>query len=287
MTGDVLLNAGNAYIMGYDVINNLRKAQAHVGYCPQFGALIPEMTGEETLFLYGRLRGIPEDLIAGNVEELIKTFVFAHEGHLKCGNYSGGTKRKLNSAIAVIGSPPVLLLDEPSWGMDAHAKRQLWDVLMKLRDRGHTMVLTSHSMEEVEALCTRMTIMVNGRLVCLGSGQHLKSKFSRGYTFIVQLASQEDHSPAPADPVKDYIMGAVDGCELFEEYQGYLHFNAPHKVGQLAELFSLLERGKETLPIADYSVQQTSLEQVFLSFTKLQAAPTLIESKCPALPFCA
>ncbi|KAG7263275.1 hypothetical protein CRUP_000329, partial [Coryphaenoides rupestris] len=89
--------------------------------------------------------------------------------------YSGGNKRKLSTAMALIGCPPVIFLDEPTTGMDPKARRFLWDCILSIIRDGRSVVLTSHSMEECEALCTRMAIMVNGRFKCLGSIQHLKS----------------------------------------------------------------------------------------------------------------
>ena len=89
---------------------------------------------------------------------------------------SGGNKRKLSTAIALVGNPPIVLLDEPTTGMDPTTRRYLWNVLTAVVEEGGSIVLTSHSMEECEALCTRLTIMVNGSFKCLGSIQHLKNK---------------------------------------------------------------------------------------------------------------
>ena len=91
-------------------------------------------------------------------------------------NCSGGNKRKLSTAIALVGNPPIVLLDEPTTGMDPTTRRYLWDVLTGIVQEGRSIVLTSHSMEECEALCTRLAIMVNGSFKCLGSIQHLKNK---------------------------------------------------------------------------------------------------------------
>lgn len=273
LTGDVLLTSGNAFVIGHDVVDNIKKVQHHVGYCPQFNGLIWELTGKETLEMFARIRGLTDELVYSATDNLMEAFMFDDQADVPCGIYSGGTKRKLNAAVAVLGAPPVILLDEPSWGMDPAARRHMWDVLMDLRNSGHTMVLTSHSMEETEALCTRLCTMVNGSFVCLGSAQQLKNKFSSGYTFIVRLRPAEDGRPSDPRPLKDYVTRAVAGCELFEEHQNYLHYQAPEKPGQLGKIFAVLEKAKRYLPIADYNVQQTTLEQVFLSFTREQVAP--------------
>ena len=104
------------------------------------------------------------------------------------GTYSGGNKRKLSVAIALIGEPAVVLLDEPSTGMDPEARRFMWDVI-SASTKGRTIVLTSHAMEECEALCNRSGSMVGGQFKCLQSLQHLKNRFSEGYTVDVRFQS--------------------------------------------------------------------------------------------------
>ena len=105
------------------------------------------------------------------------------------GTYSGGNKRKLSVAIAMIGNPPVVFLDEPSTGMDPEARRFMWNVISRIsRERKlSSVILTTHSMEEAEALATKMGIMVNGNLQCLGTSQHIKNKFGGGYEIEVKL----------------------------------------------------------------------------------------------------
>ena len=100
------------------------------------------------------------------------------------GSYSGGNKRKLSVGMALIGDPPVVFLDEPSTGMDPAARRSMWNLISETM-AGRSVMLTTHSMEECEALCSRIGIMVNGSLVCLGTSQHLKSRFGRGFTLQV------------------------------------------------------------------------------------------------------
>ncbi|CAN0464305.1 unnamed protein product [Ectocarpus sp. 8 AP-2014] len=104
------------------------------------------------------------------------------------GTLSGGNKRKLSLAVALIGGPPVLLLDEPSSGMDPGARRSMWEVISSL-SRSRSVILTTHSMEECEAVCDRLGIMVGGRLRCIGTSQHLKGRFGGGYSIEVGVAA--------------------------------------------------------------------------------------------------
>merc|ERR1719221_32543 len=111
----------------------------------------------------------------------------------RAGTYSGGNKRKLSVAIAMIGNPPIVFLDEPSTGMDPMARRSMWDFIRSTMG-GRCVVLTTHSMEECEALCHRLCIMTAGQLRCLGTPQHLKSKFGHGYQLDLQLEDDEEKS---------------------------------------------------------------------------------------------
>merc|ERR1712224_56421 len=124
------------------------------------------------------------------------------------GGYSGGNKRKLSVGIALIGNPKIVFLDEPSTGMDPVARRQMWDIISEVttKDKSCCTVLTTHSMEECEALCTRICIMVAGRLKCIGTGQRLKARFGRSFTMEIVL---ELPSEADKDELQNAIFGLI------------------------------------------------------------------------------
>ncbi|XP_050413869.2 phospholipid-transporting ATPase ABCA3 [Patella vulgata] len=274
LTGDVMLTDGNAYLESNDIKSDIQKVQENMGYCPQFDALIDQMTGRETLYMYGRLRGVPEDHLKGVVNSLIDILMLRKHADKKTQVYSGGNKRKLSVAIALIGDPGFILLDEPSSGVDPRARRQLWNVLSKVRDSGKTLILTSHSMEECDALCTRVAIMVNGVFKCLGSPQHLKNKFGQGYTLICRMKTgEEDGETYPIYPLVEFIKQQFPSTIVFDDHQGYAHFQIPDKSIPLAGIFEVMEKSKEEYFVEDYSVHQTTLEQVFLTFTGKQIAP--------------
>lgn len=125
------------------------------------------------------------------------------------------------------------------------------------------------SMEECDALCTRLVIMVNGQFVCLGSPQHLKDKFGNGYTLIVRLSAENSDSAK----VKNFITEEFPDSQVFDDHHDYLHFRIPNTSVSLSSVFGAMEKASENLGIEDYSVHQTTLEQVFLSFTNKQVPP--------------
>ncbi|XP_046356650.2 phospholipid-transporting ATPase ABCA3-like isoform X3 [Haliotis rufescens] len=280
ITGDVMLTHGNVFLRSFNIKNHTQKVQENMGYCPQFDALIDQMTGRETLTMYARLKGVPESCIKGVCDNLLDIMMLRQYSDKATSEYSGGNKRKLSTAIALVGDPAFIMLDEPSTGMDPKARRQLWNVLSKVRECGRTLVLTSHSMEECDALCTRIAIMVNGRFMCLGTPQHLKTKFGQGYTLIARMKTVEtqpgvsdERAPAPTEPLVNFITSSYPNTHVFDDHQGYVHFQVPYNAVSLAQVFTLMEQSKVQFSVEDYSVHQTTLEQVFLSFTRWQIPP--------------
>ncbi|KAG7167085.1 ATP-binding cassette sub-family A member 3-like 1 [Homarus americanus] len=255
LTGDLPVSSGDAFVNGYSIKSDMKNVQQQIGYCPQFDALHDHMTGREALRMFARLRGVPERQINGMIAVLADQLLVTQHLDNLFGNYSGGNKRKLSTGVALVGDPPLVLLDEPSSGMDPVARRLLWDVLTSVRDAGRSIILTSHSMEECEALCTRLAIMVNGKFCCLGSPQHLKSKFSEGYSVIIRV----------------HMSNSQETNHLREIQWGRLEYFIPAEGLTWASVFGTIERNRQELPIDDYSVTQTTLErQVFLTFTRGQ-----------------
>ncbi|XP_048497581.1 ABC transporter A family member 1 isoform X3 [Beta vulgaris subsp. vulgaris] len=179
LSGEECPSEGTAFIFGKDIRTNPKAARQNIGYCPQFDALLEYLTVREHLELYARIKKVPDNRIEEVVMEKVVEFDLLKHVNKPSFTLSGGNKRKLSVAIAMIGDPPIVILDEPSTGMDPIAKRFMWDVISYLSTRrGRTaVILTTHSMNEAQALCTRMGIMVGGRLRCIGSPQHLKTRF--------------------------------------------------------------------------------------------------------------
>ncbi|KAL6133968.1 hypothetical protein ACLB2K_066201 [Fragaria x ananassa] len=179
LTGEESPTDGTACIFGKDICSNPKAARQHIGFCPQFDALLEYLTVQEHLELYATIKGVPDYKIDEVVMEKLMEFDLLKHASKPSFSLSGGNKRKLSVAIAMIGDPPIVILDEPSTGMDPIAKRFMWEVISRLSTRrGKTaVILTTHSMNEAQALCTRIGIMVGGQLRCIGSPQHLKNRF--------------------------------------------------------------------------------------------------------------
>ncbi|XP_027928069.1 ABC transporter A family member 1 isoform X2 [Vigna unguiculata] len=179
LCGEESPSDGTAFIFGKDICSHPKAARRYIGYCPQFDALLEYLTVQEHLELYARIKGVPDFAMENVVMEKLSEFDLLKHANKPSFSLSGGNKRKLSVAIAMIGDPPIVILDEPSTGMDPIAKRFMWDVISRISTRrGKTaVILTTHSMNEAQALCTRIGIMVGGQLRCIGSPQHLKTRF--------------------------------------------------------------------------------------------------------------
>ena len=258
--------------------NTVRKS---LGYCPQFDGIHPNLTCVEHLRIYAAIRGYKfrdTSFIASSLVDRLQLRKLADRRAL-AGSFSGGNKRKLSVAIALVGGPPVVLLDEPSTGMDVDTKRFMWEVIAGLKDQA--VILTSHSMEECERLCGRLGIMVAGEFTCLGGLQHLKSKFGDGYTMQVILEEERENdshnqmyaatevgtpSVSAMEKLKSTILARLPGTEVVEEHSArHVSFKIPGDA-DLPSTFEFVEAIKSEMCIEDYSLRQTSLEEIFLRF---------------------
>eukprot|EP01065_Artemidia_motanka_P005092 TRINITY_DN1242_c0_g1_i1.p1 TRINITY_DN1242_c0_g1~~TRINITY_DN1242_c0_g1_i1.p1 ORF type:complete len:1877 (+),score=682.06 TRINITY_DN1242_c0_g1_i1:64-5631(+) len=263
MAGEFVSTSGSVTIAGHDIVGDTEAARQQIGYCPQFDALLDLLTPKETIDFYCSLRGIPLVDRERVTQALLKDLGLRSHQDKMCKSLSGGNKRKTSICISLVGGPAVVLLDEPTAGMDPAARRALWNSLKKV-GHGRCVVLTTHHLEEVEALAQRVAIMVSGRLECLGSLQRLKDKFGKGYQMEVKMLDS-----AAVDKIRQFVSEQFSGqAELTEEAGLRLTFQLPKGLRPLSEIFDLIESGKERLGIVDYAIQQTSLEQVFMAICR-------------------
>ncbi|XP_055532678.1 cholesterol transporter ABCA5-like [Wyeomyia smithii] len=302
MTGETIPTRGTVRVAGHSITINQDDAFKTLGYCPQHDALWKNITVREHLELYARIRGVTRKDLNHLVTTYLTGLHINEHANKQTQHCSGGTRRKLSYAMAMVGAPKVVLLDEPSTGMDPKSKRFLWDTILASFHGTRCAMLTTHSMEEADALCSRVGIMVKGELRCLGSTQHLKNLYGAGYTLEIKLKHVESvYSETPiesqpsssqeqlqldqsvdhiaATPVisncidnrsmalRNFVTDLFPSATLEESFADRLVYSVPQQVvSSLAECFSRLERAKTELDIEEYSFSQTTLEQVFLKF---------------------
>jgi ATP-binding cassette subfamily A (ABC1) protein 3 len=189
LTGDISATEGNAVIRGHTLPEDLGVIRQLVGYCPQFDSLSDKLTTQEHLELYCDLKGIHPKYQTALIENMIASLNLTPYRHVQSETYSGGNKRKLSIAIALIGQPPIVFLDEPSAGMDPEARRFMWNFIAEISNKRSqsSIVLTTHSMEEAQALSNKVGIMVEGKLKTIGTTQRLKEKYGKGFEVEIKL----------------------------------------------------------------------------------------------------
>jgi ATP-binding cassette subfamily A (ABC1) protein 1 len=316
LTGDELPSSGRALLGGYDILHEQQNVRRLIGCasgaacgsvlypgltsphpvfpylvdCPQFDALLDLLTSREHLELYARIKGIPLGDLKDVVDDKLREFDLVPFANKLAGRLSGGNKRKLSVAIALIGNPSILFLDEMSTGVDPVAKRFMWRIISSVATtrKQCAVMLTSHSMEEVTALSTRIGIMVGGRLRCLGSSQELRTAHGAGFSVELRLPPSRGN-PADAEAALNVAASAAEatvfaspsfrGARLIERQGNLLKFRAPRGPA-LADMFEAVEAIRSSLGAGTtMTIGETSLEEIFNAIAATQeeegAAPGL------------
>uniref|UniRef100_A0A8D2H7T9 ABC transporter domain-containing protein n=1 Tax=Urocitellus parryii TaxID=9999 RepID=A0A8D2H7T9_UROPR len=267
ITGEETITSGVVLIDGNSVTENIRKIRSRIGYGPQSDSVLNHMTGRELLIMYARLWGVPESVIYKYVEAFLCSVHLEPLADNVVYTYSGGNKRRLSTAIALMGKSSVVLLDEPSTGMDPVTRHLLWDTVTWICKTGKAIIITSHSMEECEALCSRLAIMVKGMFVCLGSPRHVRNTFGNIHTLTAKINISKDEDKVKE--FKKFVEKTFPGNIQNQEYQGIIGYFIPSKEICWGKVFSILEKAKVLFNLEDYSISQITLEQIFLTFANI------------------
>ncbi|PIA27922.1 hypothetical protein AQUCO_07400038v1 [Aquilegia coerulea] len=282
LTGITPVTAGDALIHGYSVrssvgMSNIRKI---IGVCPQFDILWDALSGKEHLHLFASIKGLPSSSIKSVAENSLAEVKLTEAANMRSGSYSGGMKRRLSVAIALIGDPKLVILDEPTTGMDPITRRHVWDIIENAK-KGRAIVLTTHSMEEADILADRIAIMAKGKLRCIGTSIRLKSRFGTGFIANVSFTGSIPGQTPPNvngsvvaateprhEAVKQFFKSHL-GVVPKEENKAFLTFVIPHeKEGLLTNFFAELQDREREFGISDIQLGLTTLEEVFLNIAK-------------------
>ncbi|XP_042499405.1 ABC transporter A family member 2-like [Macadamia integrifolia] len=272
LTGISPVTGGDALIYGYSVrsavgMSSIRKM---IGVCPQFDILWDALTSEEHLHLFASIKGLPPDSISTVVPELLAHVKLTKAAKVRSGSYSGGMKRRVSVAIALIGDPKLVILDEPTTGMDPITRRHVWDIIQDAK-KGRAIVLTTHSMEEADILSDRIAIMAKGRLRCIGTSIRLKSRFGTGFIATVTFLNGDEVKKTETHhhrAVKDFFQHHLNVVPK-EENKTFMTFVIPHDKEQLlANFFTELQNKEKEFGISDIQLGLTTLEEVFMNIAK-------------------
>ncbi|KAK3035661.1 hypothetical protein RJ639_032533, partial [Escallonia herrerae] len=276
LTGITPVTSGDALIYGNSIRNSVGMSNIRrlIGVCPQFDILWDALSGQEHLILFASIKGLPPASLKSVAQKSLAEVRLAEAARMRAGSYSGGMKRRLSVAIALIGEPKLVILDEPTTGMDPITRRHVWDIIENAK-KGRAIVLTTHSMEEADILSDRIGIMAKGRLRCIGTSIRLKSRFGTGFIANVSFTgasngrpTREDASPTVHhEDVKQFFK--TSRCSTKGGEQAFLTFVIPHdKERILTNFFAELQDRQNEFGIADIQLGLTTLEEVFLNIAK-------------------
>ncbi|XP_077110841.1 ABC-type organic anion transporter ABCA8-like [Ranitomeya variabilis] len=240
---------------------------AFMGYCPQFSPLWPTLTVKEHLEVYAAVKGMKKNDANEAVKRVSDALELRKHLNMPAKKLSAGVSRKVCFAISMLGNPTIALLDEPSTGLDPKGQQRLWRALRAaFRNKERGAILTTHYMEEAEAVCDRVAIMVSGKLRCIGSIQQLKSKFGKGYLLEMKVKDSQQ-----VEEIHQEIRRIFPQADRQDRFSSLLCYKIPmDNVQSLSQAFSQLEEAKRVHDIEEYSFSQPTLEQVFLDLAKEQ-----------------
>jgi len=244
--------SGDLAILGLDPDTHGPEIRSQLGVVPQADNLDAELRVRENLLVYGRYFGMPGRLVAKRADELLAFAQLEDKGKAKVDSLSGGMKRRLTIARALINDPRVLLLDEPTTGLDPQARHILWDRLFRLKEQGTTLLLTTHYMDEAEQLCDRLVVVDKGAIMAEGTPAELIRRYSSREVLEVRFGSDRNSE------VAERLTGVGDRMEVLPDRVLVYSDNGE------AELVRITDAGFR--PITSL-VRRSSLEDVFLRLT--------------------
>lgn len=252
--------SGQIFIDGYNIDTNPNEARGRVGFCPQFDVLFARLTVYEHLYFYGIVKGARSGL-SQEIEDLLRqSGLDVHRNKLSK-TLSGGYKRKLSLAIAMIADSKVLILDEPTSGMDPESRRKVWDFLQLIR-HDRLILMTTHHMEEADALGDRIAVMSSGQVKCCGSALFLKRIFNAGYH--LRISKSKTWNQLAFEELISSKHDLSEKLENFTPHELMYQFNADETATLLPQLFDDLEKHKEKVGIFGFGITVSTMDDVFM-----------------------
>jgi len=251
--------SGEAFIHGEQITTGRQKIKTRLGVCPQETVLWPELTVLEHLHFVGKMYDVSARTARGNAENLIKDLGLEEKRNVQARKLSGGLKRRLNLALALVHNPDVVLLDEPSAGLDPQSRALLWERISELsRDRQKTIILTTHSMEEADRLSDRVGILDHGKMLVLDTPENLKKSIGEGDALDIEMESR------PSETLVASIKQSTDANEVsvYENTLTIRALNIMDKFPRIIEIFS-----SHGVALTNTRLRPNTLEDVFLKLT--------------------
>lgn len=252
-------SSGSIEIDGLDSIKNNSEIKKKIGIVPQEIALYQDLTAAENLKFWGKVNGVKSSELDAKIEEILGFLDLLDQKNKKISSYSGGMKRRINIAAALLHDPEILFMDEPTVGIDPQSRLFTYEIFEKLHQQGKTIFYTSHNMEEVERLSDKVGIIDHGKLIAEGSLDELKDQLSMKETLVITMNDSNEHS---LERIEDIISQKTKTFKIEGQEIKVATQNATH---DLVGILQLLDSNK--LEVQSVEVRKVNLEMIFLELT--------------------
>lgn len=260
LTGSIEPTSGTVKLLNSEKSNRFTEVQKYLGVCYQGNVIFPKLSVREHLQMFGSFRGVPEDQIETAIQFFGEQLQLSHMLDNRAGDLSGGQKRKLCIAMSLLGNPPLVVMDEPTAGVDVQARQLIWKIISSLRNS--TCIITSHALEEAEAVSTRLFILSGGRLKFQGTSTELRNQHKCGYILSVSCKKG-------IDLVHQYVQRFIPDAELLTDRPDSIAFPV---VDQIPKLLESLEAEKQALGINTYALSVEQLEDMLMKLIQTEEA---------------
>ena len=264
-------DAGRAEVLGIDVVENPAAVRARIGLAGQYAAVDPSLTGRENLQIVGRLSQLPRKLAAGRAGELLERFDLVDAADRPVRTYSGGMRRRLDIAAALVRRPPILFLDEPTTGLDLHSRNELWKMLRELVTQGSTLLLTTQYLEEADQLAERVAVIDGGRVIANDTPSALKERLG---STVIELTWND-----PSEAERSEKILSVASRAPLEREGSTIRIKTPEGSRILISVLRALD--VEDLEPDQLAVREPSLDDVFIALTGRHAEPVEEREEVP------
>jgi ABC-2 type transport system ATP-binding protein len=252
-------DAGEVRVLGHDVRTHPDRVRRLIGLSGQYAAVDENLTGRENLWMFGRLYGLASKHSRSRADELLTQFDLADAGDRVAKTYSGGMRRRLDLASALIGQPQLLFLDEPTTGLDPRSRLMMWDVIRTLVRAGSTLLLTTQYLEEADELADQIAVVDHGRIIARGTADELKAQVGGERVEVVV------RSAADVEPGRALLASRCGADAIVDEHTRRLTAPARGGASQLMDVIRSFDDAG--IAIDDVALRRPTLDDVFLSLT--------------------